>query len=112
MVLSPYFAKPHEDRAFFEKDKKFNGDDMSPDVGRMTVEDRRSCRKSRASLGCDWLAGVFLSFSSFLFFALQRTPGVGAKRRSGCRHKWLYPVQSAICLNSERGNSKIGKEVP
>ena len=34
VLLSPYFAKPHEDCATIEKDEKFRGDEMSPDVGR------------------------------------------------------------------------------
>ena len=105
MLLSPYFAKPHEDRATFEKIEKFRGDGVSPNVGRMTVEICKLCRTSRISLSCDWLVEVFPSFSGFLFFALQRPPGVGAKSLSGYRHMWQYPVQSAVCLIFVRGSS-------
>ena len=108
-MLSPYFAKSHEDRAAFGKDEEFEGDERSPDVGIMRG---KMCRKSRLRLSCDWLAGVVLSFSGFLFFTLQRPSGVCAKGLSGCRHLWQYPLQSAICSNSVRGSSKIGKEVP
>ena len=64
------------------------------------------------SLGCDWLAGVFLSISGLLFFTPQRPSGLCAKSLSGCRHIGQYLVRSAICLNSARGSSTIGKEVP
>lgn len=64
------------------------------------------------SLSCDWLAGVFLFFSGFLFFMLQRPSGVCTKMRSGLRHIGHDPIQSAVFLNSVRGSSKIGNEVP
>ena len=64
------------------------------------------------SLSCDWLAGLFLFFSGYLFFMLQQPSGVCAKMHSGRRHIGQYSIQSAVCLNSVRGSSKIGKEVP
>ena len=45
MLLSPYFAKSHEDRATCGRDEECEAEEMSRNVARMRVEKCKLCRK-------------------------------------------------------------------